>query len=114
MNTSAKIIIIIALVVIAAGLALWRSNTSSTQPVTPITTVTYSCSAGKSITAAYYQGENKPAPSQGQPPVPGGSVALSFSDGRAATTLAQTISADGVRYANADESFVFWSKEKIK
>lgn len=25
-------------------------------------------------------------------------------------TLAQTISADGVRYANADESFVFWTK----
>jgi membrane-bound inhibitor of C-type lysozyme len=28
----------------------------------------------------------------------------------ATTTLFQTISADGIRYANEDESLVFWSK----
>ncbi|MDE2078863.1 MAG: MliC family protein [Patescibacteria group bacterium] len=43
------------------------------------------------------------------PPTPGGSVAITLSDGRA-MTLPQTISADGARYANADESFIFWSK----
>lgn len=45
----------------------------------------------------------------GMPPTPGGSVAITLSDGRA-MTLPQTISADGARYANADESFIFWSK----
>lgn len=34
---------------------------------------------------------------------------LTLSDGRI-LTLPQTISADGARYANPDESFVFWSK----
>ena len=110
MNTRTKTIIILILVVLAAALAFWRFKTYSPVSIQPITTVSYSCSAGKSITAAYYQGESKPAPSEGQPPIPGGSVALTFSDGRVAMTLAQTISADGARYANADESFIFWSK----
>jgi len=41
-------------------------------------------------------------------PIPSGSVELVLSDGRT-FSLPQTISADGVRYANSDESFVFWS-----
>jgi membrane-bound inhibitor of C-type lysozyme len=77
--------------------------------VKPINTVSYSCDAGKKITAAFYQGESKPAISLDQPPIPGGSVALKLSDGRS-MTLPQTISADGERYANKDESFVFWGK----
>lgn len=36
-------------------------------------------------------------------------VILTLSDGRV-LTLPQTISASGVRYANSDESFVFWNK----
>jgi len=36
-------------------------------------------------------------------------VQIKLSDGRA-YTLPQVISADGGRYANADESFVFWNK----
>lgn len=36
-------------------------------------------------------------------------VSLRLSDGRE-LTLAQTISASGARYANGDESFVFWNK----
>jgi membrane-bound inhibitor of C-type lysozyme len=47
--------------------------------------------------------------SPGQPPIPTGVVSLRLSDGRA-LDLGQTISADGARYANPDESFVFWSK----
>jgi len=74
-----------------------------------INTVSYSCDGGKTILAKYYQGEDKPSPGGDQPPIPGGSVALVLSDGRS-MTLPQTISADGGRYANADESFVFWSK----
>lgn len=43
------------------------------------------------------------------PPIPSGSVKIILSDGRT-FNLPQTISADGGRYANSDESFVFWSK----
>ncbi|MDR3519516.1 MAG: MliC family protein [Candidatus Pacebacteria bacterium] len=76
--------------------------------VKPINTVSYSCDAGKTIVAAFYQGVAKPV-AAGDMPIPTGSVVLKLSDGRS-MTLPQTISADGGRYANKDESFVFWSK----
>ena len=75
----------------------------------PISSVSYVCNGGKAIKASFYRGESKPSTSPDQPPVPGGSVKLNLSDGRD-FTLIQTISADGSRYANPDESFVFWSK----
>lgn len=74
----------------------------------PINTVTFACAGDKSITAAFYNGSSTQA-APDQPPVPGGHVNLTISDGRT-MTLPQTISADGARYANADESFVFWNK----
>jgi hypothetical protein len=80
------------------------------QPIVkPINIVSYTCDAGKVIIAKFYQGETEPSPSPDQPPIPGGSIVLSLSDGRS-ITLPQTISADGERYANSDESFVFWGK----
>jgi hypothetical protein len=75
----------------------------------PSVTAAYTCDGGKSIAAAFYDGAVDKAPMPGQPPMPHGSVSLTLSDGRV-MTLAQTISADGARYANFDESFVFWSK----
>jgi|GEM_PF-219208 membrane-bound inhibitor of C-type lysozyme len=72
--------------------------------------VTYACDANKTIVATYYSGSSQAvATSSGMPPAPNGSVALTLSDGRA-MTLPQTISGSGIRYANADESLVFWSK----
>jgi membrane-bound inhibitor of C-type lysozyme len=59
----------------------------------PIATVKYACADGKSIDATYYPDY----------------VDLMLGDGRA-MTLPQTVSGSGIRYANADESFVFWSK----
>jgi membrane-bound inhibitor of C-type lysozyme len=76
---------------------------------TLIASAGYACTGDKSITAAYYDGSAAPAISADLPPTPGGSVRLTLSDGRS-FTLPQTISASGVRYANADESFVFWNK----
>ncbi len=100
-------------IVVVAG--IWYA-TSGPQPASqvqntnqPIASVSYACDGGKTIDASYYNGSSTPASSPDMPPTPGGSVAISLSDGRT-MTLPQTISADGGRYANADESFIFWSK----
>jgi membrane-bound inhibitor of C-type lysozyme len=107
MNTKTYLgIILVIVVAIVIALSLERPNISQNKP---INTVLYSCNAGKTITAVYYNGESKPAVSSGQPPIPGGRVELTLNDG-SKMTLSQTISADGIRYANTDESFVFWSK----
>lgn len=113
-------LIIGIIVVVAATVLLWfrvpsqvaqaPANTkeqSATRDL--IATASYSCDGGKTIIASYYGGSSTPAVAPGEPPQPGGSVDVVLSDGRA-MTLPQTISADGGRYANADESFVFWSK----
>ena len=110
MNTRTKvtllIVIIIGAILVLLGL---RTSTPAAVPPAPLATASYVCDGGKTITAVYYAGAAAPAPTPGQPPTPTGSVALTLSDGRA-LTLAQTISADGTRYANPTESFVFWSK----
>lgn len=107
MNTRTRnIILIVVIIVVAAAVALYYPTQVSKQS---IATVTYYCNAGKTITAEYIKGESKPAAGPDLPPSPGGNVSLSLSDGRT-MTLAQTISADGARYASLDESFVFWNK----
>ena len=73
----------------------------------PVATVRYTCEQNKTIIAAYFNGPTRTAPN-GQP-IPGGRVDISLSDGRK-LSLPQTLSGSGIRYANADESFVFWSK----
>ncbi len=76
-------------------------------PDQPISTVRYVCQQNKTIVVDYFDGPSRTAPN-GQP-IPGGRVAISLSDGRK-LSLPQTLSGSGIRYANADESFVFWSK----
>jgi membrane-bound inhibitor of C-type lysozyme len=100
-----KLIITILLIIVAFG--AWQFARRAKSP-TPIATATYRCDAGKFITAAYYKGVDTPV-AQGEMPKPGGYVEVSI-DGGATTTLRQTISADGARYASADESLVFWNK----
>jgi putative hemolysin len=56
----------------------------------------FACAMGKSIDATFVDG-------------PAGSVRLALSDGRK-LTLPQAMSGSGARYANADESVVFWNK----
>jgi len=107
MNTRSTIISLVAVVALIA-LVVLTPHTSQIAKL-PATTAVFSCANGRGLTAAFFLGSSTPAKSPGQPPTPGGSVALSLSDGRT-MTLPQTISADGGRYANADESFVFWGK----
>jgi membrane-bound inhibitor of C-type lysozyme len=59
----------------------------------PIATATFVCAADKAIVAKFYPDE----------------VALTLNDGRD-LALPQVISGSGARYANADESIVFWNK----
>lgn len=67
------------------------------------------CDGEKSVITAFYSGETIPSASPDLPPVPGGSADLILSDGRS-MNLPHVVSADGGRYANADESFVFWNR----
>ena len=60
---------------------------------TPVASADFKCADGKSIAATFYAS----------------SVALKLSDGRG-MTVPQAMSASGARYANKDETFVFWNK----
>jgi len=73
-----------------------------------IAQVMYICNNNKTINASFYKGKTKLV-KPGEPPIPSGSMKIVLSDGRS-FDLPQTISADGSRYANTDESFIFWSK----
>lgn len=102
-----KYLAILAIItVVVSGVLIWRGQTSKNKLIAE---VFYRCDAGKTINASYYQGAPAPQPKPGEPPTPTGSVSVKLSDGRQ-LTLPQTISASGIRYANPDESFIFWSK----
>lgn len=60
---------------------------------TPVATAVFKCQGGKSIDATFYAN----------------SVSLKLSDGRS-LIVPQAMSASGARYANKDETFVFWNK----
>jgi membrane-bound inhibitor of C-type lysozyme len=75
---------VLAIVLLAAGQALAE---------TPIASAAFKCKEGKSIDATFYAD----------------AVDLKLSDGRS-MKVSQAMSASGARYANKDESFVFWNK----
>ena len=77
------------------------------QSLIPVSTVNYTCAQGRSLVAEYFDGPTRTAPNG--MPIPGGRVVLSLQNG-AKLTLPQTVAASGIRYANEDETFVFWSK----
>lgn len=62
----------------------------------PISTVYFTCAANKNILTQFWDG----------------SVAIRLSDGRI-YALPQAVSASGARYANTDESIVFWNKGDV-
>lgn len=71
--------------------------------------VTFVCNDNKQIEAELYPGNIVPPKREGDMPEVTGKAHIELSDGRK-LDLPQTISADGARYANRDESFVFWTK----
>jgi membrane-bound inhibitor of C-type lysozyme len=81
-------------------------STESSQKL--INTVSYFCNENKTIKAEFFAGEKKEVVS-GEMPIPTDTVNVYLSDGTN-LVLNQTISANGARYTNQDESFVFWSK----
>ncbi len=120
MKNVSKLIFLI--VIISIGIGVWRfsyktklnwtrpNNTPSSlnENLDLINHLTYLCQNNKTIEAFFYEGDFYPV-QPGEPPIPSGQVKIILSDGRT-FDLPQTISADGVRYANSDESFIFWSK----
>jgi membrane-bound inhibitor of C-type lysozyme len=90
-NLAIGVIVIIIIVV-----AIWWFWPKGANEPTKIINATFNCADGKSITAQFVNGEKR-------------SVNLKLSDGRT-ISLPQAMSASGARYANADESFVFWNK----
>ncbi len=109
--------IIVLGLIVAVAVAIWCMYSKRASPPTgpagtdavSIANVTYVCQEGKTIAAQYFEGSSTPPTSPDMPPTPGGYVVLTLNDG-STMTLRQTISADGVRYANADDNFVFWNK----
>lgn len=73
----------------------------------PAASVAYRCDGGKTLSADYFNGPLRTAP-DGRP-IPGGRVDLVLGDGRR-LSLPQSLSGSGIRYANPDETIVFWSK----
>jgi len=109
------------LIVCLLGVVLWEhrnspwlssflgTNTNSA-PTERLPAITYTCNSGKTITATF----TPPSKAKDQGgveavPMPDGSVSLILSDGRA-LTLPQTVSASGIRFANTEETLIFWSK----
>ena len=109
---SKTILIIIAILLVVVAGALFvenrkNHNLKETEPVQneintqnetqPDVVARFDCPNGAFIDAKFFNQE------------PNNSVDITLSDGRN-YKLPQAISASGARYANADESFVFWNK----
>jgi membrane-bound inhibitor of C-type lysozyme len=86
------IAILVLLALIVGGYFAWKMYGRAPSEV-PVAIAAFSCEQGKTIGAVFYKAK----------------VDLTLSDGRK-LSLPQAISASGARYANADESFVFWNK----
>ncbi len=103
----------------SVGLYLWLPIRPAQAPIllqqagaphaarAPIT-ATFTCAGGKSIVATFRVGTDTRAAAPGRPPSPSGDVELTLGGGEV-LTLPRTISANGARYATADESVVFWN-----
>ena len=90
-NHRAPRFLITAAVAAAALFGVLGGNESRAED--PVSEVKFACKEDKTIDATFYADK----------------VDLTLSDGRS-MSLPQTMSGSGIRYANADETFIFWSK----
>ena len=93
------IFIVISTLLVFTGIACqnqksWPKNTGAEKATgSIINSVTFSCAGNKTIQVLFFDDKAE----------------ITLSDGRHMLLL-QAISASGARYANTDESFVFWNK----
>lgn len=80
----------VRLAAVTVSLVVLTANAGAEDPVSK---VVFACKDDKTIDATFYADR----------------VDLTLSDGRS-LSLPQTMSGSGIRYANADETIVFWSK----
>ena len=118
MKKSLYVLIFLVTLLVAAVYYFWFMTPMSTPDVvttvatstpTLISTVNYSCQNNKEISASFYETAAVPTGTANSAPVTTATVSLTLSDGRT-FNLTQTVSADGGRYANEGDVFVFWSK----
>jgi membrane-bound inhibitor of C-type lysozyme len=83
-----KIFLLVPIILVVAGIIYYQIAKQNTS-----IKATFNCREGKTIKAEFAKEK----------------VNLLLSDGRK-IELPQAISASGARYANSDESFVFWNK----
>lgn len=107
-NRNFKIFSGVVLVVIIILTIFYTRNSNQNSPIL-VASAFYYCDSGKNITANYFDIKIKPTVVPGNLPIPTGSVSITLSDGRE-MNLVQTISADGGRYVNKDDSIIFWNK----
>lgn len=103
--------VILALLTIAIGFLLYKNQAVPEQTESPVVTgqATYQCLDGHTVEAVFMTQGAVPESMPGLPPSSNALVSLSL-DNAPSILLPQAISADGSRYASADESLVFWSK----
>lgn len=98
-NTLIAILIVLLLMIIAFKISQ-KEDIKVLEPVPSVNEIpaVFSCDYNINVSAIF-----KNAPE-------GNSVDLNINDGERKIELRQVISASGARYANNDESFIFWNK----
>lgn len=95
-NKVLYILIVVAVLIVAGLAALSALKKPASMPIGRVNAVEFLCDNNKSIGATFYPDNDT-------------HVDLKLSDGRV-LPVPRAISGSGARYANSDESFVFWNK----
>lgn len=109
MKKLALTVIVILITIFSLIFFLSTHNQKNLKEEKAFATKSYACEAGDEFVVQYFEGPKAPPQWPGERPNPTGHVIISIPGGQI-LTLQQTISGSGVRYANADESAVFWNK----
>lgn len=102
-------IVLAALILIGIWLWSYSAKPEWLTNRTLMSTVEYVCDGDKKVSTSFYQGPEAPRPEPGEIPVSNDSVDVAFDNG-SKMSLRHVVSASGARFANEDESFVFWTR----